>query len=76
MVDAVAAQRPPGTPFDVIRFGHTDDAGDVALVEACARAGATWWIESSFPALTTIDDVRRGLREGPPRVTVAGRTSL
>lgn len=69
MVNAVAARRPPGAPFDVIRFGHTDDAGDVATVEACARAGATWWMESSFPALTTIDDVRQRLREGPPRVS-------
>lgn len=66
MVDDVTARRSPGAPFDVIRFGHTDGASDDALVRACARAGATWWMESSFPALADLDEVRDRLRDGPP----------
>ncbi len=66
MVDDVTARRSPGAPFDVIRFGHTDGASDDALVRACAQAGATWWMESSFPALAGIDEVRDRLRDGPP----------
>ncbi|CAN5560841.1 LLM class flavin-dependent oxidoreductase [soil metagenome] len=68
MVSAVKSQRTQDTPFDIIRFGHTADAHDVSIVEACAQAGATWWMESTFPALGTLEQVRDRLRSGPPAV--------
>jgi alkanesulfonate monooxygenase SsuD/methylene tetrahydromethanopterin reductase-like flavin-dependent oxidoreductase (luciferase family) len=66
MVKAVQAQRPQDTPFDVIRFGRTADASDVDTVRACAEAGATWWMEYTFPAISTLDETLARLREGPP----------
>lgn len=66
MVGAVTARRPANTPFDVVRFGHTEDADDTATVAACAEAGATWWMECSFPALTTLEAVYDRVRAGPP----------
>jgi alkanesulfonate monooxygenase SsuD/methylene tetrahydromethanopterin reductase-like flavin-dependent oxidoreductase (luciferase family) len=68
MVERVAAQRTDDRPFDVIRFGHTLDADDTATVTACAQAGATWWMEYTFPIVTTLEHTRQRLHRGPPRV--------
>jgi hypothetical protein len=53
--------------FDVIRFGQTTDATDVATVSECEDAGATWWMEYTFPTITTLEQIRKRLHLGPPR---------
>lgn len=70
MVTAVEARRADaGTsgPFDIIRFGQTTEAADVATVAACEEAGATWWMEYTFPTITTLEQTRARLRLGPAR---------
>jgi alkanesulfonate monooxygenase SsuD/methylene tetrahydromethanopterin reductase-like flavin-dependent oxidoreductase (luciferase family) len=67
MLDAVKARRVHDEPFDVIRFGQTLHANDVTTVKACAEAGATWWIEYTFPTITTLEQIRERLHQGPPR---------
>jgi hypothetical protein len=36
-------------------------------VEACAEAGATWWLEYVFTEDTSLEGARERLRKGPPR---------
>jgi alkanesulfonate monooxygenase SsuD/methylene tetrahydromethanopterin reductase-like flavin-dependent oxidoreductase (luciferase family) len=71
MVAAVTGHRAEAGhcgPFDVIRFGQTADASDVTTVSACEQAGATWWMEYTFPTLTTLAQTRERLHKGPPRL--------
>lgn len=70
MVSAVQGHRADAGrsgPFDVIRFGQTSDAADIATVSACEEAGATWWMEYTFPTITTLAQTRARLHLGPPR---------
>lgn len=67
MVEKVKAVRNPDAPLDVIRFGRTDNPEDVAVVEACNEAGATWWMEYTFPHITDIEETRKRVRRGPPK---------
>ncbi|MFD6674746.1 LLM class flavin-dependent oxidoreductase [Rhodococcus zopfii] len=68
MVEKVRAVRDSDAPLDVIRFGRTDNPEDVAVVEACAEAGATWWMEYTFPQITDIEGTRKRVRKRPPRI--------
>jgi alkanesulfonate monooxygenase SsuD/methylene tetrahydromethanopterin reductase-like flavin-dependent oxidoreductase (luciferase family) len=46
----------------------TNDAeADIARAIAFESAGATWWIDSSFPGAETIDDLFARIQFGPPR---------
>jgi hypothetical protein len=36
-------------------------------VEACAEAGATWWLEYIMTWDTSLEGARERLRKGPPR---------
>ncbi|WP_067847560.1 LLM class flavin-dependent oxidoreductase [Mycolicibacterium wolinskyi] len=68
MVRGVEQIRGSTTGFDVIRFGQTAGAADIATVSACAEAGATWWMEYTFPKITTLEATRERLHAGPPRI--------
>jgi hypothetical protein len=68
MVEKAKAQRILDTPLEVIRFGRTADAKDTAMVSACAEAGASWWMESTFPRITDINAIHRRIHQGPPSV--------
>lgn len=68
MLEKVTALRGTGSPFDVIRFGHTEGPRDTSVVHACREAGATWWMEYTFPRITDIEGTRRRVRQGPPAV--------
>lgn len=69
MVAEIRQQRRGGDDaFDVLRFGTTRDPRDVAVVEACAAAGATWWIEYTYTKVSTLEALRARLRQGPPRL--------
>jgi hypothetical protein len=68
--DYVEARRTPATPFDIVQEGTTpgDDLQQAReIVQPWAAAGVTWWIEAMWGA-TDIDEVRKRLRQGPPRL--------
>ncbi|MGV0771517.1 LLM class flavin-dependent oxidoreductase [Mycobacterium syngnathidarum] len=67
MVKNAKAQRTADSPLEVIRFGRTTAPNDTSVVEACAQAGATWWMEYTFPHITDIEETRKRVRQGPPR---------
>jgi alkanesulfonate monooxygenase SsuD/methylene tetrahydromethanopterin reductase-like flavin-dependent oxidoreductase (luciferase family) len=57
-------------PFDIVWEGQTpgDDPGRAArMVRPFAEAGATWWIESPWLPPNESEDLRRRIRQGPPR---------
>ena len=66
MIETVTAIRSPGSPLDVIRFGRTESPQDTSVVHACHEAGATWWMEYTFPQITDINETRKRIRQGPP----------
>ncbi len=58
------------TTFDIVQEGKTpgeDREQAREIVRSYAEAGATWWTESrwSFPP---IEELRRRIRQGPPRI--------
>lgn len=64
-------QRSETTPFDIIWEGRTpgeDRVKAAEIVRPWAEAGATWWIEAMWTAPNGPDDVRRRVRQGPPRM--------
>jgi hypothetical protein len=66
-----AEQRTEAPPFEIVIDGVTpgdDRAAAAAIVHPLAEAGATWWIESRWEAPNEPGDLRRRLRQGPPRV--------
>jgi len=65
-VDHVAAHRGSVDGFDVVYF-HTSGTPDSGLVTEYAEAGATWWLESTFPLTESLSDFRGRVRAGPPR---------
>jgi hypothetical protein len=67
----VAEHRTTSGPFDIIIEGTTpadDPAKAASQVQPYAEAGGTWWIESPWTAPNEIDDLRRRIAAGPPRV--------
>ncbi|MFL5658730.1 MAG: LLM class flavin-dependent oxidoreductase [Ktedonobacteraceae bacterium] len=66
----IEEHRSQTTPFDIVQEGETpgeDREQARAIVRPYAEAGATWWTESrwSFPP---IEELRRRIRQGPPRL--------
>jgi alkanesulfonate monooxygenase SsuD/methylene tetrahydromethanopterin reductase-like flavin-dependent oxidoreductase (luciferase family) len=68
IVNEVGERRGAGSPFDVVRFGKTRDPRDTKTVEACAEAGATWWLEYIYTWETSLEATRERLHQGPPRL--------
>lgn len=63
--------RPAGVPFDIVVEGETpgDDPEEaVSVVRPFVEAGATWWVESPWSPPNEPEDLRRRIRQGPPRV--------
>lgn len=57
--------------FDIVCEGQTpgDDPETAAsMVRPYAETGATWWIESPWTPPNAPKDLRRRIRQGPPRV--------
>jgi len=57
--------------FDIVWEGQTpgeDPASAASIVRPYAEAGATWWIESPWTPPNAPEDLRRRIRQGPPRV--------
>ncbi len=57
-------------PFDIVAQGMTpiDPGAARAIVQPVADAGATWWIEADWSAVT-LDSLRARIDAGPPRVS-------
>jgi alkanesulfonate monooxygenase SsuD/methylene tetrahydromethanopterin reductase-like flavin-dependent oxidoreductase (luciferase family) len=65
-VDLIMSRRADLEGFDVVFF-HTARRRDIDLVGEYAEAGATWWLESTFPVTESLADFRVRVRAGPPR---------
>jgi alkanesulfonate monooxygenase SsuD/methylene tetrahydromethanopterin reductase-like flavin-dependent oxidoreductase (luciferase family) len=70
----VSVSRTEMTPYDIIIEGETpgaDRATAACIVRPWAEAGATWWIEGLWAALSDPAKrpaARRRIEQGPPRV--------
>jgi alkanesulfonate monooxygenase SsuD/methylene tetrahydromethanopterin reductase-like flavin-dependent oxidoreductase (luciferase family) len=56
-------------PWDIVAEGRTpadDAAGAASIVAEYMAAGATWWIESDWDAMS-VDAVKARIEAGPPR---------
>jgi alkanesulfonate monooxygenase SsuD/methylene tetrahydromethanopterin reductase-like flavin-dependent oxidoreductase (luciferase family) len=72
MREYVEARRKLSTPFDVVVESMTpgDDRAKAAdIVRPFAEGGATWYLEGMWGAGdTTLDSLRKRIRQGPPRI--------
>jgi alkanesulfonate monooxygenase SsuD/methylene tetrahydromethanopterin reductase-like flavin-dependent oxidoreductase (luciferase family) len=71
MAAYVAERRNQSTPFDIVMEGETpgdDPAQAAAIVRPFAEAGATWWNESRWGAMSDVELVRMRIQQGPPRI--------
>lgn len=67
----VAEQRSSTRPFDIVIEGTTpgdDRKKAVAKLYPFIEAGITWWMETMWFGPNEPDDVRKRIRQGPPRV--------
>jgi alkanesulfonate monooxygenase SsuD/methylene tetrahydromethanopterin reductase-like flavin-dependent oxidoreductase (luciferase family) len=67
----IEERRSATTPFDIVYEGRTpgDDPMQAAeIVRPYAEAGATWWMEAMWEAPNSPADVRKRIRQGPPRI--------
>jgi alkanesulfonate monooxygenase SsuD/methylene tetrahydromethanopterin reductase-like flavin-dependent oxidoreductase (luciferase family) len=64
-IEFISAHRDSASPFDVIFF-HRALGRDISLVAEYEEAGATWWLESTFPLTETTTEFRIRINAGPP----------
>ncbi len=70
MIAYVSEHRALTIPFDVVTEGETpgDDPERAAeMIRPLARAGVTWWLETRWSEPNTPEDIRKRIRQGPPR---------
>jgi alkanesulfonate monooxygenase SsuD/methylene tetrahydromethanopterin reductase-like flavin-dependent oxidoreductase (luciferase family) len=69
IAELIVAHRDTDQPFEIgCGLSTSDDAqADMARVQAYSEAGATWWIDSVFPATEPLESARARIRRGPPR---------
>ena len=65
-VRVIRSQRAIEAPFDIAITG-VSAAGDKALPDTYAAAGATWWLESLFGMRGSVEEMLRRVEAGPPR---------
>lgn len=65
-VEFVGMHRESTSPFDVVFF-HRSPERDHSLVAEYEEAGATWWLESTFPLTESLAEFRARIHAGPPR---------
>ena len=66
-----AREHGKGEDFDIVWEGETpgdDPEAATSIVRPYAEAGATWWIEAPWTPPNAPEDLRRRIRQGPPRV--------
>jgi len=67
----IAAHRTEPGPYEIVVEGTTppdDPAAAAAHVRPFAEAGGTWWVESPWTPPNEVEDLRRRIAAGPPRV--------
>jgi alkanesulfonate monooxygenase SsuD/methylene tetrahydromethanopterin reductase-like flavin-dependent oxidoreductase (luciferase family) len=67
----IEQHRTPGTPFDLVIMGATPGGEPKAArkkLAAYTGTGLTWWLESLFRWRNSAADMRRRIRQGPPRI--------
>jgi alkanesulfonate monooxygenase SsuD/methylene tetrahydromethanopterin reductase-like flavin-dependent oxidoreductase (luciferase family) len=64
-VEAIRLQRKSSEPFDVAING-VSAAGDSALPQTYAEAGATWWLECLFGLRGSVEEMLARVNAGPP----------
>ncbi|MDA1074977.1 MAG: LLM class flavin-dependent oxidoreductase [Proteobacteria bacterium] len=66
----IKAHRQTDAPFNLCVASITsDDAqADIDRAHALEEAGANWWQDGGFPLVETLEDLRKRIRRGPPRV--------
>lgn len=64
-VAVIRLQRTSSDPFDVAING-VSAAGDSALPQSYASAGATWWLECLFGLRGSVDEMLERVNAGPP----------
>lgn len=69
IAELIATNRVTDEPFEIVCGLRTsDDAqADIARVQEYEAAGATWWMDSVFPAMEPLESARARIRRGPPR---------
>jgi hypothetical protein len=68
--DYVEANRERATEFDITWEGSTpgnDLTRAAAIVRPWQDAGVTWWMEADW-SVTDPEEVRKRIKQGPPRV--------
>jgi len=69
-VDYVQRHRSTPDPLEVVHF-QTAREPSGSLIRDYARAGATWWLESTFPPEEDLAKFRERVRAGPPGLGAA-----
>ncbi len=67
----VTEHRTQTTPFDIVMEGETpgDNREQAAeIVRSYAEAGITWWMEARWGSPTRVDEARKRIKRGPPRI--------
>jgi hypothetical protein len=75
MKQYIAENRAGDAPFDIVIEGQTpggDPERAAEIVRPFAESGATWWIEAPWTGPNQLDDLRRRINQGPPRVLIRG----
>jgi alkanesulfonate monooxygenase SsuD/methylene tetrahydromethanopterin reductase-like flavin-dependent oxidoreductase (luciferase family) len=69
IAELTAAHRDSDEPFEILcPLTTSDDAqADLARAQEYEAAGATWWMDSVFPAVEPLESARARIRRGPPR---------
>jgi alkanesulfonate monooxygenase SsuD/methylene tetrahydromethanopterin reductase-like flavin-dependent oxidoreductase (luciferase family) len=71
MRDFISQERTCADPFDIAIINWTDPSDPVKAakkVARYARAGATWWLESLYTLQDSMENLRRCVRLGPPKI--------
>jgi alkanesulfonate monooxygenase SsuD/methylene tetrahydromethanopterin reductase-like flavin-dependent oxidoreductase (luciferase family) len=64
-------EKDKGEDFDIVWEGQTsgeDPEKAASIVRPYDEAGATWWIESPWTPPNAPEDLRRRIKQGPPRI--------
>jgi alkanesulfonate monooxygenase SsuD/methylene tetrahydromethanopterin reductase-like flavin-dependent oxidoreductase (luciferase family) len=69
IAELIAANRDSDRPFEILcPLSTSDDAqADLARAQEYEAAGATWWMDSVFPAMEPLESAQTRIRRGPPR---------